>query len=64
MDKYVEFEIDCKKVVACVVQKDEREIYQTIGPDIESMRKFLLSQKRSADKVELAFDMNGRNSFW
>jgi len=44
MDKYIGFDIDCKKVVACVVQKGKREIYQTIGPDIGSMRKFLISQ--------------------
>ena len=63
MDKYIGFDIDCKKVVACVVQKGERDMYQTLGPDVGSMRKFLLSQKRSGDKVELAFEISGEAGF-
>ena len=63
MDKYIGFDIDCKKVVACVVQKGKRDIYQSIGPDVGSMRKFLLSQKRSGDKVELAFEISGQGGF-
>ena len=63
MDKYIGFDIDCKKVVACVVQKGEHEIYRTIGPDVDSMRKFLLSQKRSGDRVELAFEISGESGF-
>ena len=44
MSKYIGFDIDCKKVVACVVEKGKRDIYETMGPDVGSMRKFLLSQ--------------------
>ena len=39
MDKYIGFDIDCKKTVVCVVQKDEKEIYATIGPDVGAMKK-------------------------
>lgn len=63
MDKYIGFDIDCKKVVACVVQKGKPEIYQTIGPDVQSMRKFLLRQKRSGGSVELAFEISGQAGF-
>lgn len=63
MDKYIGFDIDCKKVVACVVEDCKREVYETIGPDVDSMRKFLLAQKGSGDKVEVAFEISGEAGF-
>lgn len=64
MDKYIGFDIDCKKTVVCVVQKNESERYATIGPDIESMNKFLLSQKVNfIGKVHLVFEVSGQAGF-
>ncbi len=45
MDKYIGFDIDSKKTIACVVQKGKKEMYSTIGPDVQSMRKYLKKQK-------------------
>ena len=61
--KYIGFDIDCKKVVACVVENCKQDIYQTLGPDISSMRRFLLGQKRSGDRIELAFEISGEAGF-
>jgi len=63
MSKYIGFDIDCKKVVACVVENGKRDIYETLGPDVGSMRKFLLKQKHSGDRVELAFEISGEAGF-
>jgi len=63
MSKYIGFDIDCKKVVACVVENGKRDIYETLGPDVGSMRKFLLKQKQSGDRVELAFEIGGEAGF-
>ncbi len=46
MDKYIGFDIDSKKIVACVVESGKKDIYQTLRPDIGAMRKFLKRQKR------------------
>ncbi|GAI13282.1 unnamed protein product, partial [marine sediment metagenome] len=43
MDKYIGFDIDSKKTIACVVQKGKKDEYATISADIESMRKYLLT---------------------
>jgi transposase len=63
MDKYIGFDIDCKKTVACVVQKNEKDKYATIGPDIESMRKFLIQQKLDHSKTHLVFEISGQAGF-
>lgn len=63
MDKYIGFDIDCKKTVACVVQNGKRDIYATIGPDIGSMRKFLIQQKQDHSKVHLTFEISGSAGF-
>jgi transposase len=64
MDKYIGFDIDCKKTVVCVVQKDEKELYATIGPDVGSMKKFLLGQKKKfPGKVNLVFEVSGQSGF-
>ena len=33
MKKYIGFDIDCKKIVACVVESGKKNIYQTLRPD-------------------------------
>jgi len=63
MDKYIGFDIDCKKTVACVVQKNEKDKYATIGSDIESMRKFLIQQKQDRCKTHMVFEISGPAGF-
>lgn len=63
MSKYIGFDMDCKKTVACVVQNGKRDIYQTLGPDVVSLRRFLKGQKKSGDRVELAFEISGQAGF-
>ena len=63
MDKYIGFDIDCKKTVACVVQNGKKDVYATFGPDISSMKKFLQNQKHSAGRVHLVFEVSGQAGF-
>ena len=64
MDKYIGFDIDCKKTVVCVVQKDKKDLYATIGPDIESMKKYLVGQKKGfSGKTHLVFEISGQAGF-
>jgi len=63
MDKYIGFDIDSKKVSACVVQKGAKEMYSTIGCDILSMRKFLKQQKADGSKVHLTFEISGQAGY-
>ena len=63
MDKYIGFDIDCKKTVACVVQNGKNDLYATIGSDIESMRKFMVQQKHDSGKIHLVFEISGQAGF-
>jgi len=63
MNKYIGFDIDCKKIVACVVESGKKDIYQTLRPDIGAMRKFLKEQKQHGNRVELVFEISGQAGF-
>ena len=63
MNKYIGFDMDSKKTVACVVQNGKNDFYATIGSDIESMRKFLAQQKHGPGKVHLVFEISGQAGF-
>ena len=63
MDKYIGFDIDCKKTVACIVQKKKKDVYATFGSDISSMRRFLTQQKQIGVKVHLVFEISGQAGF-
>ena len=63
MDKYIGFDIDCKKTVACVVQGGKKDFYATMGSDIKSMRKFLVSQESIGCKRHLVFEISGQAGF-
>ena len=63
MDKYIGFDMDCKKTVACVVEAGRRDIYATIGPDIVSMREFLVQQRQGSGKLHLTFEVSGQAGF-
>jgi transposase len=63
MDKYIGFDIDCKKTVCCVVQAGKKDFYSTISSDIGSMRKFLSQQSSDNSKTHLAFEISGQAGF-
>jgi hypothetical protein len=52
MEKYIGFDIDSKKVIACAVQKGQKEMYSTIAADVLSMRKYLKRQKADGSRAE------------
>jgi transposase len=63
MSKYIGFDIDDKKTVVCVVERGKKDVYETIGSDIESMRRFLKKQRRAGGRIELAFEISGQAGF-
>jgi transposase len=63
MDKYIGFDISSKDVSVCVIQKNERERYATIGPDAGSMRKFLLNEKTDGSRVNVTFEISGQAGY-
>jgi transposase len=63
MDKYIGFDIDSKKVVACVVQNGQKEMYSTIAADVPSMRKYLKRQKADGSRIHLTFEISGQAGF-
>jgi hypothetical protein len=63
MDKYIGFDISSKDVSVCVIQKNERERYAKIGPDVGSMRKFLINEKNDGSRVNVTFEISGQAGF-
>lgn len=63
MDKYIGFDMDCKKTVACVVEAGKADIYQTLGPDIGSIKDFLRKQKQPGYRTHLVFEVSGQAGF-
>jgi len=63
MDKYIGFDISSKDVSVCIIQKNKSERYSTIGPDIESMRKFLINEKKDGSIVNVTFEISGQAGF-
>lgn len=60
MEKYIGFDIDSKKTIACVVQKDKKDRFTTIKTDIGRMKSFLISQRMPGDKLHLTFEISGQ----
>ncbi len=63
MDKYIGFDIDCKKTVCCVVENGKNDVYKTIGSDVGAMRQFLMSQKQPGYKIHMVFEISGQAGF-
>jgi transposase len=64
MDKYIGFDIDDKKTVACVVQDGQEDHFQTLCTDLQQMRRFLAEQGKGGHRVHLTFEISGRAGFW
>ena len=63
MDKYIGFDVDSKKTVACVIQKGERDRYTTLKTDIGQMKSFLQQQRRPGEKLNLTFEISGQAGY-
>ena len=46
--KYIGFDIDSKKTVACVVQEGHKNVYQTLPTDLVHMQQYLRQQGEAA----------------
>jgi len=62
-DKYIGFDIDSKKTVACIVQKGEKDRYTTFKTDIGQMKSFLQRQRRQGEKLNLTFEVSGQSGY-
>ena len=60
MDKYIGFDIDDKKTVACIVQNGKKDIYDTIPTDVAKLRAWLEYQRKPGDKLNLTFEVSGQ----
>jgi transposase len=63
MDKYIGFDIDDKKTVACLIEKGKKERYQKLQTDIKSMRKYLEQQRTGDSKLHLTFEVSGQAGY-
>ena len=63
MNKYIGFDIDSKKTVACVVEKGKKERFATIRADIPVMRRYLQQQKCGGYQLHLTFEISGQAGF-
>ena len=59
MDKYIGFDIDSKKVSVWLIEQGKKDMYDTICPDIRSMKHFLLSQKKGDSRLHFAYEVSG-----
>jgi transposase len=63
MNKYIGFDISSKNVSVCVVQKNRPERFATIGPDVGSMRKFLVNEQKDGSRVNVTFEISAQAGF-
>jgi len=58
MDKYIGFDVDSKKTVACMVADGKKEVYQTLETDPVVMSRWLGRQRGEQDKLHLTFEVS------
>ena len=63
MDKYIGFDIDSNKTVACVVEKGKKDRFTTLRTDIGRMKEFLISQRESGSRLHLTFEISGEAAY-
>ena len=63
MDKYIGFDIDSKKTIACVLQKGQKEKFTTLKTDINLMRHFLKKQRSPGERLHLTFEISGESGY-
>lgn len=63
MDKYIGFDIDSKKTVACIVQEGQKDRFTTLKTDIKHMKMFLKQQQKPGVKLHLTFEIGGEAGY-
>jgi transposase len=60
MDKYIGFDIDDKKTIACVVQEGKPDMYETLPTEISFLKLWLKQQRNSGERLHLTFEVSGQ----
>jgi transposase len=63
MDKYIGFDIDSKKTVACVVQTGKKDKFTRFKTDVEQMKNFLQKQQQPGGRLHLTFEISGESGY-
>jgi transposase len=63
MEKFIGFDIDNKKTVACVVQKGQKDRFATLPSQVQALRQFLQHEKEKGHQVHLTFEISGQAGF-
>jgi len=61
--KYIGFDIDSKKTVACVVQQGHKDQYATVATDLTAMQQYLQQQRQDGSRVHLTFEISGEAGY-
>jgi transposase len=61
--KYIGFDIDSKKTVACVVQQGQKDRYTTFPTDLVRMQQYLQQQRQDGSPVHLTFEISGQAGY-
>lgn len=61
--KYIGFDIDSKKTVACVVQQGQKDRYSTLVTDVHEMQQYLQQQRQDAGELHLTFEISGEAGY-
>jgi transposase len=62
-DKYIGFDIDSKKTVACVVQQGRKDRYATFPTNVVQMQQYLQQQRQDGSPVHLTFEIGGEAGY-
>ena len=63
MEKYIGFDVDDKKTVACLVQMGKKDVYATIPTEVAALKRWLQKQRKCGGRLNLTFEvsvMSGR----
>lgn len=64
MKKYIGFDIDDKKTVACVYMPEvERFKFSTFRTDLGVMQEFLKKERKKGDEIHLTFEVSGQSGY-
>ena len=61
--KYIGFDIDSKKTVACVVQQGQKDRHRTLVTDLQQMQQYLQQQRQDAGELHLTFEISGEAGY-
>jgi len=61
--KYIGFDIDSKKTVACVVQQGQKDRYGTLVTDLQEMQHYLQQQRQEGGELHLTFEVSGEAGY-